>query len=559
MVLNGEKFTARSLLELGGPRLRAARQDRTDSRPSAPIVPEVPLGAQVEVHDKQQLEIRINYGLRRDPDAQLFKVDTYFFVPRNVGVSKTNYSREQFYGDVTALMRLDAAALPLDKLADPSFSASPLHRIAEGLEQFQKLRRPPASQPIAVHVKLYAYVHTEAVRNEIRVLREQLEQVGPDPAAREALVRALDLSLDRIRASLVAYRRIRTAFWPYEKLCHRTLVEAMRWADEYMSLFLEERLAALTVALDENAPRLEGSCLVARIRATISELAAEEAEHRRRYGYLTLEEGDGQHDNREYFTYRMSLLKKAVHQALYLDAREVHADSYLRNAVGAVGAALAAIWALATQLPSAVAGLPSTTKLLFMSAAVAGYVAKDRIKALSNEYLTRQLRRHDHTSWIHSETLQAIGLGMLRARLRESMHFLTWDDTREEIRRIRLERRTVRGIDSDANEEVIHYRKSLLVESEDHAALPEGYGVRDILRFNVRHFLVRLDDPSDKVRYYDPDRASFAEAKLPKVYHLNVVLRVRRMNEDEEVLDQRFEHLRVVLNKNGIVRVEHVG
>jgi hypothetical protein len=476
-------------------------------------------------------------------------------VPRNVGLNPTNYSREQFYADVTAMMRIDAAPLPLAQLGDPTVPASPLFRMAQALKQFQVSTRPPPSLPIAVHVKMYAYLQGEAVRQEIRQLTDLLER-AVDTETRETFDRQLAKSLDTIRRSLWAYRRLRSELWPFEKLCHRSLVDAMRLADEYMSLFLEERLAGLSATLESDAAHYDGSGFAPRASAAISALAREEAQHRQKYGFLTLSASHG--DAKEYFTYRMSLLKKAIHQALYLDAREVRRDTFVRNAIGAVGAALAAIWALATAVPAGIAGLPSDTKMLFMAMAVGAYVMKDRIKALTNEFLTKRLRKFDHTSWIYGRSLGAIGLGMLRARLRESMRFLRFDEVEDAVRQIRLERRTVRQVDATtAGEFVIQYRKSLLVESEDSLVnkLPEGYGFRDILRLNVRHFLVRLDDPSERVRFYDPDRGAFHDAKLPKVYHLNVVLRVKR-GEDQD--GERYEHLRVVLNKNGIVRVERV-
>src|SRR5271170_3989293 len=76
------------------------------------------LSAQVEVHDRQQLELRLHYLLDGPSTAQRYTVDSYVFVPRNVGVNRGNYSREQFYADVTSLMRIEAEPLPLHELAD---------------------------------------------------------------------------------------------------------------------------------------------------------------------------------------------------------------------------------------------------------------------------------------------------------------------------------------------------------------------------------------------------------------------------------------------------------
>jgi hypothetical protein len=252
----------------------------------------------------------------------------------------------------------------------------------------------------------------------------------------------------------------------------------------------------------------------------------------------------------------MSLLKKTVHNALYLEARSIESDDvFLRNAIAATGAALAAIWALATQLPTTLAGLPASTKLLVFGGAVLAYVLKDRIKAVTNDVLSTRLRKFDHKSWLHGPTMALLGLGDLRIRAREVMRFLTPGEVPPEITRLRLARRTVRRAER-MTEEVIHYRKEITAVVDDEHVVPEGYSLRDILRLNVRHFLVRLDDPVDRHRFFDPQTGTFATAQLPKVYHLNLVLAVGRGEEDAE--PPALEHLRVVLDKQGIVRVERV-
>ncbi len=298
----------------------------------------------------------------------------------------------------------------------------------------------------------------------------------------------------------------------------------------------------------------DGSGLACRVGLRLRALAEEEAAYRRRYGYLTLTEGGLAAG--EYFTYRASLLKKTVQQALYLNPRQSESDRFTRNAVGAVGAALAAIWALAAQLPATLAAASGTTKLLVFVLPVLAYVLKDRIKAVTNESLSKWLRRYDHVSSLEGESLAVFGLGMLRARFAEAMRFVTSADVPEDIMALRLTGRTVPNAEA-ANEEVIEYRKVIDVSAKDDAPFPEGYRVRDSLRLNVRHFLVRLDDPLDRVAYYDASRGTFAAAELPKVYHVKVFANIRRADKDGSD-DPRIERLRVVLNKDGIVRVDRV-
>lgn len=515
------------------------------------------LATQVEVHDSHQFELRFNYAIGSEHD-QRYVVDTYLFIPRNVGVNRSNFSKEVFYADVTALMRIDAMPLPLEQLADPSCTASPLHRFSQAASAFRASPRPPPSRPVAVHVKLYAHLFAVAVRTEMLRLWRHARDVGqvPGPTA-AAFEKDLLSALDRMRRALASYRKVRAAMWPFERLCHESLVEAMRASDEYMSLLVEERLAQFVALLDGLPPHEDAPAFAARMRLHAAQLAREESAYRRKYGFLSLSAdslGMG-----EYYSYRSGLLKKAVQQALYLDPREIRVDTFLRNAVGAVAAALAAIWAtaLAMQLPGNLADVASGTRTLLFAAAVGAYVLKDRIKAVSGEWLGRRLRKHDHTSWLYGEGLESVGLGMLRARQREAMSFVDEDDVAPDVRTLRFRRRTVQGAEA-LHEEVIHYRKTLEVGTEDDdRKLPDGYRVRDILRLNVRHFLVRLDDPTDRVDYFDNARGTFSSADLPKVYHLNVVVKITREDATGEA-HERLEHLRVVLSKSGIVRVEAV-
>lgn len=542
------------------------------------------LVVQGEVHDRLQFELRFNYPVG-EPGRWRFDVDAYFFVPRNVRLNRANYSREQFYSDFTAYMRVDASPLPLEQLADEANPASPLHQMVEVLRRLRTSERVP-TRPVQVHARLFAHLFVSAMKSELRRWEKRLQRrlrsetidrrgrgnslfprpvdapIAPvDPDGR--LEAMLEEMLKRVARTLRRYREVRAGWWPFERLCHQSVPLAMRAADEYMSLALEERLAVLARAAESAR---DGTGFVARVQLRVRELARQEAEYRERYGYLVLDGRALSEDSLalrarrsapagEHFTWRASALKKNVQQALYLDLRGSRADTFVRNAVASTGAALAAIWALATQVPTQLAGLPTQTRFLLFSGAVLAYVLKDRIKNLTGEYLLKRARVFDHSSVVHGPTLVEMGLGDLDARTAEAVRFVDRDSLPEEIRE--------RRVDDDPRrvgpnpEEVIHYRKRLEVDSEGARALPEGYRIRDILRVNVRHFLLRLDDPKDRVTYFDVGRGWFDEKDLPRVYHVHVLMRVRQLGPGG-VAAEELAHLRLVLDKDGIVRAEAV-
>jgi hypothetical protein len=392
---------------------------------------------------------------------------------------------------------------------------------------------------------------------ELARLRARIAEAAaaaPGSPARATLEADASASLSRASEALTAYRGVRGAFWPFEQLCHRSLAQAMRNADEFMSLFLEERLAWVVLALDREERLLDGTGIATRVRLLVTEHADEEARYRAHYGYVSLTEGGLA--RADYFNYHLSLLKKAVHGALYLDARASGGDAFIRNTVGAAGASLAAIWALAADVPIKVMSLSGGLQAVVMLAVVLAYVLKDRIKTLSTEIILRRVRKHDHASTLTADSLAAMGLGMLRIRLRESMGWKKSDEVPADIRELRLSRRTVRLAET-ATEEVIRYRKEILVGRAGEERVPEGFRLRDILRLNVRQFLARLDDPLDDVSFFDPERGDFRAARLPKVYHVNIVIRAEHAFENG-AKSVRYDRLRLVLNKEGIVRVDAV-
>ena len=57
--------------------------------------------------------------------------------------------------------------------------------------------------------------------------------------------------------------------------------------------------------------------------------------------------------------------------------------------------------------------------------------------------------------------------------------------------------------------------------------------------------------------YFDVGRGWFDEKDLPRVYHVHVLMRVRQLGPGG-VAAEELAHLRLVLDKDGIVRAEAV-
>lgn len=84
---------------------------------------------------------------------------------------------------------------------------------------------------------------------------------------------------------------------------------------------------------------------------------------------------------------------------------------------------------------------------------------------------------------------------------------------------------------------------------------PRRNALNLIYRFNIHSFLQKADNPVHEYVKIDPETHEFIRKELPKVYHLNIILKNTYMNEDlkEEI---EFKKFRIILDKNGIKRIE---
>lgn len=511
----------------------------------------------VEIHDRQQLEVELAYPLLRDAPSG-YAADLLLFVPRNVGVCADNYSRDEFYRDLTAYLRMDTPPLTLAELADLECKTSPLFHLHQALAALERdvHFRPP--RPIVVLAKLFGHVFRESVTAARKALKKQINACAaraPEdrPAGDRALLQALaELGRDG-HLALRRFRSMRKRFAPLSGARPGSVRDTFEFVDENATYYLTEQVAQLLLHLQRQPALHDGSGVVAAGIATLQREMEKVAEERRQEGFVFPDPEDPR--TAEFFNYRRGLVKKAMQQAFYLETRALRRDPFVRNAIAMVAAGLAAIWSLVAQVPATLGGMSEQTRLLVLASAVVAYMLKDRIKELTKETLARRVRHFDHDNAILGDKLVLAGLRGVRGRARERMRWTVPAALQPEIVQLRTHPRTVAGIDI-ASEEVVAYSRTLQVAPEPGQELATGFALRDIIRLNLRQFMARLDEPLDRARYYDLKRRRFLQVLIPKVYHLNLIVRVRRgLDRGQQVLLARY---RVVMNKERILRIETV-
>ncbi len=74
------------------------------------------------------------------------------------------------------------------------------------------------------------------------------------------------------------------------------------------------------------------------------------------------------------------------------------------------------------------------------------------------------------------------------------------------------------------------------------------------MRLSIKRYITRLDDPEEK-NYLLSANGSMQATTLPKVYYIDMVIKSSQKSTSNIVEDVVFDCRRVLLNKEGLVRV----
>src|SRR5262245_5883519 len=136
------------------------------------------IGDLIRRHDNYQIEVKLGYDLDRRRRRDLYAVEYFFFLPENLDVNESTYTKKQFYRDMLLYIRFKAPQLSLAELADEDNPRSPLRRIRSKLDQLRAAPSPYNIRILEYELKLLAAVLRDAMADSDRALRRALAPNG---------------------------------------------------------------------------------------------------------------------------------------------------------------------------------------------------------------------------------------------------------------------------------------------------------------------------------------------------------------------------------------------
>ncbi|MGB5582664.1 MAG: hypothetical protein WBO93_03535, partial [Gammaproteobacteria bacterium] len=486
-----------------------------------------PINETIRVRDRHQFEIKLHYPIIRNSKVAAYDLECYIFVPQALGMNRSNYSKARFYDDLQTHIRFKTPSVPLTAIAGRK--DGPLAKLLASADPLQECDNNAELEDFEYQLKLFCCILQSSLRDFIVYIGETS---NPDDS--ERLVQQY---LHATTAIIDAYRTLRSKISLPAVPGRAGAIYA--FGDEYISLLVERNCYNLLRHLRKTntmGPRAN--------QREIMDLIAQEVRYRKCQQYPSIP--TDKNDN-EQLIFRRNVLKKYMHNVLFLDTRTRDEGKVIEHGLFGVAAGVSMLFATMVLFLSQSIYGPLTLQVFL--ALVVGYMFKDRIKEMLRLYFSRKVSSvlFDHRTRIYSSPHQPIG------HCRESFDFVDEAKVPEHIMKIR-NRDHMTEIDSNwESENVLRYRKRIKLSSR---AISAAYrdidtnGINDIMRFNVAEFTRRMGNPRKELFVMDED--DFRRVKAERVYHLNMIL---RYGGDGRV---RYKHFRIILNRRKIKRIETI-
>ena len=485
------------------------------------------LSESVQLHDKYQFELKFSYPLDRRSASTEYHVETFMFIPNNLCVNASTYLREDFFNDMQKYIRFKTPALLL-RVIDQG-DGSPLQRLAASMKILAESPSPEAASDYEESLKMFCSILKSALRDE----ESFLERSKADPNFEELVGKYLK----NARELLIKFRSLKLSV--QAPSVNPRLLKLFELADEFVSITAGKYLSRLAMLL-----RAEGHDGLRMDAVATIEF---ETVHRASCQQPSIpKEGS---DNEDYL-YRESVLKKIMASILFLRTSVKREGVFLEQMLFGLAAGLAMAFATFVAFYSRTVVAINDFSLSFFVILVVAYMFKDRIKEVSRSYLSSKLRERlcDYRTDIFNALDRKVGV------CRESFSFIAEAKTPPRILKLRNKDYVSELENGCVGEDIIMARKSIRLFSKGCERIFAGFdvdGVVDIMRFNVRGFLEKMDNPTKEIPLVS--NGEIVTVKGRRVYHINMIIRYGMEGREDS-----YRRFRLILARNGIKRIEEL-
>lgn len=533
-------------------------------------------------HGATMLESVFDYLLTESNlrKTKIFDVSAYFFFPPQMNINQNTYPRENFYRDLSPFYRLNEPKYTFRDFIGMSRKdiKSPIELVLEKIDRYQasssSVEQSRLKRECIDYIRVFSASYVSYILQKVSRRVKKMENIFANDFSKQNFDKAEKHLLTfapfvrrntQILAKFLTVKKKMTQMQTSEGLDE--ILEEFDYAHEYCFYKLKEGISALVAGFSKRPSEYDGE-VSRRLGYEIKVWSRALSMYAKHHGFIWID-AHSHSGAKERFLYRLGFLKKRIWQVLFLETKIKTGHVFQQQFSYMVAAGFAALWAFIANiltfqlLPKGVADgegsafeeLLGVSGFLVVCLSVFAYILKDRIKEVGRSKLYTYFfgRSPDYQEKVKQRRLDGSSqdIGLIKEWLNFSTDRNPLPDDIKKVRLSFLQQKPIRG------ESVLHYRKQLKLMPERLGldGIPIR-GLKDILRFDLSHFIQQLADPSERHALLSPN-GEVVESRLARVYYLDFLVKYRYFDSTGE--KQTFvECERLVINKNGLVRIESI-
>jgi hypothetical protein len=491
-------------------------------------------------HDRYQIELKLDYQVSRGKKTH-YRISTYIFVPRSLGITEKSYPKEEIYRDIKNYIRIKTPKMNLRDLIENDMS--PLRVIRQIMQQPSWYLQEKFGDQLIHGLRLFGAMFKSSYREHLNLLDRRIKLASPDAKIYSLVGNLIDELVDQSETISTRYRELYGELnLPYVR---KEIFLAYSLVDEYISLLIEEGATELFRIVSEHNDGTDQTHYLRKL----NEIVKKETAHRVIHGYGSiLKVGD----ENETYAFRASVLKKYVSGVLHLSTAAQREGGGIEQILLALAAGISMVFA--TIVAFYFQSVYGAFTFPAFVALIIGYMFKDRIKQFGQTLFAGKL----HASLFdHRINIRTLDGKYKLAILREKITFMKENEIPPDVRAARRQD-PFANLDNDRQgETIICHTKEIVLNADlfqrAFVGLPRTSGLNDIIRYDIHPYLRKMADPVEDQPLLVDEELKVVQSH--KVYHINFVSQYTSISHPNEKI---YKRMRLVLNRLGIKRIEYI-
>jgi hypothetical protein len=510
------------------------------------------ISVSAERHDHHNLEVKLTTEIGEAYPH--IETDIFIYIPRSFEIKSQPLSL--LMSDMRSRMRLALNTGSNKNWTEIQTSLESLIKDLRSLEtRFPKIAGlPEAPAVLADHVQ-------DSIRETASLLSDTLKTTSHRFGREFSLSQSISTSIElkrkgfeqfqfNIKAADECIQLFRGILLRSKKMTH----DLAQVADEYISQIFLQFLHTVSEDFDkvvgrEGEPTSLESVEIEETRRSLGFIRDRESKYRRDSLHIAHELETEVERERRFV--RLSHLKKYFQSKNFVEVlKQVPMKKYQESTAFAATLTAGTLAAFVEQARGSFANA-ALSSIAIVGFGISVYVFRDRLKDWFRDKLTEKFKR------MLPDVEQAlVANGQTLGRIQEWHQFCDTSDVPENVKNARHSL-IISPFEDKLPEDVLHCRKVQdLADSfqESTRAADSLRVLHENIRINIERHLKLMDDPTKELTELD-GAGKFKQCLTHRVYHFHLIVR-SIAKAGEIIAKETIQAYRVVLDKNGLVRIE---